>query len=104
MKTKSARKVTRRRRDVTEWIKAIIRKKGQTYVSLAVEIGITPQAVSEIVNGRTKGKTARYALAKALGLEVRDLWPAEAARRPRAAGARKAAAKAGKRAARGRKR
>lgn len=66
-------------------IKEIIARQGQTYVSLAEEIGITPQAVSEIVNGRTRGRTARYALAKALGLEVRDLWPEEVRARKKAA-------------------
>lgn len=56
-------------------IKQIIRKQGHTYQSLGDEIGISPQAISEIVNGRTKGATARYALSAALGFEVDDLWP-----------------------------
>lgn len=56
-------------------IKELIRQSGHTYKSLGSEIGITAQAVSEIVNGRTKGGTARYALARALGVQVSDLWP-----------------------------
>jgi DNA-binding XRE family transcriptional regulator len=60
-------------------IKALVRERGHTYESLGNEIGITPQAVSEIVNGRTSGATARYAIAKALGVEVSDLWPEVAA-------------------------
>jgi len=56
-------------------IKKIIKEQGYTYESLGNEIGISPQAVSEIVNGRTKGATARYSVAKALGYEVDDLWP-----------------------------
>lgn len=82
---KSKRTGKRRGRAQVERIKEIIGRKGHTYVSLAEEIGITPQAVSEIVNGRTKGSTARYALAKALGLEVRDLWPEKARARKKAA-------------------
>ena len=66
--------------DTSERIKRIIKEQGYTYESLGNEIGISPQAVSEIVNGRTKGATARYSLAKALGREVEDFWP-EAERR-----------------------
>lgn len=61
--------------DTSERIKRIIKDQGYTYESLGNEIGISPQAVSEIVNGRTKGATARYSLAKALGYEVEDFWP-----------------------------
>ena len=61
--------------ETSERIKRIIKDQGYTYESLGNEIGISPQAVSEIVNGRTKGATARYSLAKALGHEVEDLWP-----------------------------
>ena len=55
-------------------VKKLIRDQGHTYFTLAQEIGITPQAVSEIVAGRTKGATARYALAAALGVPVSELW------------------------------
>ena len=58
-------------------IKDLIRSRGHTYESLGREIGISAQAVSEIVNGRTTGRTARYALAAALGVTVVDLWPEE---------------------------
>lgn len=67
--------------DPSERIKTLIKELGHTYRSLGDEIGISPQAVSEIVNGRTKGATARYALAKALDREVEDLWPDEPKRR-----------------------
>lgn len=60
--------------NTSDRIKRIIKEHGYTYESLGNEIGISPQAVSEIVNGRTKGATARYSLAKALGHEVEDLW------------------------------
>lgn len=58
-----------------ERLKRIIRSEGYTYQTLADEIGITPQAIGSIVHGETKGSTARYAVAKALGYEVEDLWP-----------------------------
>ena len=55
-------------------VKQLIREKGHTYFTLGAEIGISPQAVSEIVSGRTKGATARYAIAAALGVPVSELW------------------------------
>lgn len=60
-------------------IRAVLEAQGHTYRSVGEKIGISPQAVSEIVNGRTEGATARYALATALGREVDDFWPNEAA-------------------------
>ena len=56
-------------------VKDAIQERGYTYESLGAEIGITTQAVSEIANGRTTGATARYSVAKALGLTVEQLWP-----------------------------
>lgn len=56
-------------------LKALIREKGYTYQTLADEIGVTLQAIAEIVAGRTTGAMQRYALAKALDLEVEDIWP-----------------------------
>jgi PAS domain S-box-containing protein len=61
-----------------ERIKRIVRESGHTYQSLAEEIGVSPQAISEIVSGRTRGNTARYAVAVALGVTVEDLWPGTA--------------------------
>lgn len=57
--------------------KAIIRQAGHSYRSLAREIGITPQGIYAIVHGKAEGATGRYALAAALGCEVKDLWPDE---------------------------
>lgn len=62
-----------------ESIKALIRERGFTYETLGAEIGVTAQAVSEVVAGRTTSATARYSVAKALGVEVTDIWPARAA-------------------------
>lgn len=54
--------------------KAVV-ERGLTYRDIANEIGITPQAVYAIVQGIATGTTGRYAVAKALGVEVKDLWP-----------------------------
>lgn len=56
-------------------LKALIREKGFTYQTLGEEIGISMQGVEAIVSGRSQGATARYSLAKALGVEVEDIWP-----------------------------
>lgn len=56
-------------------IKAILKERRLRYSDIAGEIGVTEQAVSDIVLGKTRKATARYAFAKALGLGVDDLWP-----------------------------
>lgn len=56
-------------------IKALLQSMGLTYEAMGREIGVTAQAISEIVNGRTTSSTARYSFAKALGLDVADIWP-----------------------------
>ena len=58
-------------------LKELIRKRGYTYDTLGREIGISAQAVNEIVAGRTRGATARYAIAAALDVRVEDIWPEE---------------------------
>ena len=57
-------------------IKDLVRDSGRTYADLGAEIGMTPQGVSNIVNGATQGPTPRYALAKALGRTPSEIvWP-----------------------------
>lgn len=53
---------------------AIIEQYGD-YQRVGAEIGISHQAVSDVVNGHTVGATARYSLAKAVGRHPRDFWP-----------------------------
>lgn len=60
-------------------LKSLIRERGLTYQQLADEIGVSVQAISEVVAGRTRGAAIRYAIAKALGVDVEDIWPAEVA-------------------------
>lgn len=58
-------------------------ESGETYRSVGERIGVSPAAVCEIIKGRTRGATARFSVAAALGKPVSDLWPEDAA--PRAA-------------------
>jgi transcriptional regulator with XRE-family HTH domain len=68
-----------------EAIKRLIKDQGHTYRSLGEVIGMSAQGVSEIVNGRTKSKTSRFALACALGVSLTFLWPEYSATYDRAA-------------------
>ncbi len=47
------------------------------FTPLSVRIGVTRQAVHQIINEETTGATARFAIASALGVSVRDMWPDE---------------------------
>lgn len=55
-------------------IRDLLAENGWTYRHLAAEIGISQQAVSEVINGRTTGATARYSVARALGAYPEDIW------------------------------
>lgn len=61
-------------------VRDLIRERGLTYEEVGQAIGISAQAVNEIVHGRTRGATARYALAAFLGSTVAELWPDEGRR------------------------
>lgn len=56
-------------------IKALLEEKGLTQAEVAGRIGVTPQAVHEIIMGRTTSRTARFAFASAIGEEVEAIWP-----------------------------
>lgn len=57
-------------------IKELVERDGRTYAELGAEIGMTPQGISNIVNGATQGPTPRYALARALGRTPAEvIWP-----------------------------
>ncbi len=58
-----------------EQLRDLITQQYGGYEGLANEIGVSPQAISEVVNGRTVGASSRYSVAKALGLTVADIWP-----------------------------
>lgn len=42
---------------------------------LAVEIGVTPQGVSQSVNGTTQSLKMHRAICKKLGLSLAEFWP-----------------------------
>lgn len=65
-------------------LRGLIRERFGTYEKLGEEIGISAQGVAEIVAGRSKGATGRYAVASALGVTVAELWPEEEAASPAA--------------------
>jgi transcriptional regulator with XRE-family HTH domain len=52
--------------DATQ-IKRLLEDKGLSQVDVAARIGVTPQAVQEIIAGRTTSRTARFAFAAAIG-------------------------------------
>lgn len=56
-------------------IKALLEEKGLTQVEVAARIGVTPQAVHEIIMGRTTSRTARFSFASAIGEPVEAIWP-----------------------------
>lgn len=60
-------------------IRALMDEQRHSYSTIAAEIGITPQAVSHVVNGKTTSSTARFAVATVLGVDVEELWPEEEA-------------------------
>lgn len=57
-------------------LRTLIADRFGSYEALGAEIGLTKQGVSEYVNGRSARPTTRYAIAKALGVEVGQIdWP-----------------------------
>lgn len=67
--------------DATE-IKKLLGSKGLTQADVAAKIGVTPQAVHEIIVGRTTSQTARFAFAMAIGEDPETIWPRELAEAP----------------------
>jgi DNA-binding transcriptional regulator YdaS (Cro superfamily) len=59
---------------------------GVTQAAVAAALRVHPQAVSQVIAGRTTSARIRRALAAYTGLRVRHLWPPDA--RPRKARAR----------------
>lgn len=57
-------------------LRTLIADRFGSYEALGDEIGLTKQGVSEYVNGRSARPTTRYAIAKALGVDVDQInWP-----------------------------
>lgn len=60
-------------------IKRLLEDKGLSQVGVAATIGVTPQAVHEIIVGRTTSRTARFAFAAAIGEDPDTIWPRDPA-------------------------
>lgn len=60
-------------------IKELLEDKGLTQAQVAARIGVTPQAVHEIIVGRTTSRTARFAFAAAIGEDPDTIWPPQPA-------------------------
>jgi lambda repressor-like predicted transcriptional regulator len=56
-------------------IKALVKRRGHTYESLGQEIGVSKQAIHQLVHGLSTGATGRYAFAAALDVRAEDIWP-----------------------------
>jgi lambda repressor-like predicted transcriptional regulator len=56
-------------------LKQKLKKHGISQFELARQLGVTRQAVNHVVLGRRKTERIRQAIAKALGLEVANIWP-----------------------------
>lgn len=60
-------------------IRELIRVRGMTQVDIARRINITAGSVNDIIQGRTRSATARFALAMVLGVDPEAIWPREPA-------------------------
>lgn len=57
-----------------EEIKAALRIKGITLVSLALELGLSRSMVTQVVHGYARSKRVEERIAKALGKPVKSIW------------------------------
>lgn len=56
-------------------VRAHLLRNGKTFSSLATELKVQPNMVSQVVSGRTTSLRVAKAVAAAAGLEVRQIWP-----------------------------
>jgi transcriptional regulator with XRE-family HTH domain len=68
-------------------IKALLESKGLTQVEVAARIGVSPQAVHQIITGKTRSNTARFAFATAIGEDPETIWPRDEKPAPKKKGA-----------------
>ncbi len=77
--TKVAPIITRR--------KVAMLEAGVTGLGIAKGLGITKQAVSDVIKGRKSTPRVQKAIADACGMDVEELFPAKAAEEPQASAA-----------------
>jgi lambda repressor-like predicted transcriptional regulator len=56
-------------------IKAEMMRRGVTTIQIARALGVTRTWVSLVLNERAESPRVRKAIAEALGVKVKDLWP-----------------------------
>ena len=56
-------------------IKALMVLKGVKQVDICRKLHVRAATVSQIVSGKKKSARIRLAIAKALGMQVEELWP-----------------------------
>ena len=56
-------------------IKIAMLKAGVTQVDIACKLGVTPAAVSQVILGYRTAERTRAAVAEAIGMDVRQVWP-----------------------------
>lgn len=57
-----------------EDIKSLLIKRGKKQVAIAIELKVSPAAVSRVIKGITKSRRIKQAIAEALNEKVEDLW------------------------------
>lgn len=58
-------------------IQAAIKKRGYTLADVSRSLGISPDAVSHVVHGRTKSRRIAAAIAKLTGRTLDELFPGQ---------------------------
>ena len=67
-------------------IKAALKDKKISQLSIARILGVHPVSVNEVVSGKRKNPRIRLAIALSVGCPVSDLWPEEQKNTPTPAG------------------
>jgi len=55
-------------------LRKILIDRDTSTLELAHEIGVTPEYLSSVINGRRKGVPVRYKIAEALNMSYKELW------------------------------
>lgn len=56
-------------------LKIAILRAGVTQKSIALKVGVTPQSVHMVINGRAVSHRIRCAIADATGMDLKRIWP-----------------------------
>lgn len=56
-------------------IKEALHRKGLNQAAIARAVGVTQASVSDVVNGWTVSRKIHEAIAEAIGIDIRKIWP-----------------------------